>query len=473
MTFTQLLTLVQESQDKIGVCSDSRQVTEGDVFVAVAGSNVDGHEYIGQAIEKGAGYVVAQREPSTNGVPVVMVDDSAKALGELAQARYGNPASRMTSLAVTGTNGKTTVAYIVRSIISCTPHKCGMIGTVQYDTTAREESASLTTPDSLQIARLTNEMVENNARFMAIEASSHALDQERLAGLKFTAAAFTNLSGDHLDYHESEEEYLAAKTKLFRNLPMHAVAVLNAGSPHARKIAAETKARVLWYGIDRHADIIASIHKMDADGTTYGLHFNGHSQPIRTKLLGKHNVANQLAAAGLCIAAGFDLNTVARGIERLERIPGRLDPVESDKPFKVLVDYAHTDDALANVLATLRPICEGELTVVFGAGGDRDKTKRARMAKVAEEKADSIYVTSDNPRTEDPGQIIDDILAGFADADKVTVEQDRKKAIELAVKNAKAGDVVLIAGKGHETYQVLGTERIDFDDREVAAAVMG
>jgi UDP-N-acetylmuramoyl-L-alanyl-D-glutamate--2,6-diaminopimelate ligase len=338
----------------------------------------------------------------------------------------------------------------------------------------------LTTPDAVTIAKATADMVENGARYMMIEASSHALSQKRLAGISFTAAAFTNLTGDHLDYHETEDDYLDAKTMLFTGLPAHGLAVLNAESDEAHTIAEiiEPATRILWYGIGRDVDVAAKVERMDAAGSEFSIIFNNYSEKVTSHLPGRHNIENCLAAAGLCLAAGVALHDICRGLSALPAVPGRLQPVRSDvlreQGFEVFVDYAHTDDALKNVLKTLRPLCEGQLIVLFGCGGDRDKTKRPRMARVAEEFADCIIVTSDNPRTENPNEIIADIMTGFSDQNECSpfVEADRSKAIELAIEQAGPGDIVLLAGKGHEDYQILGTEKIHFSDFEEALKVL-
>jgi UDP-N-acetylmuramoyl-L-alanyl-D-glutamate--2,6-diaminopimelate ligase len=470
MTFEQLLKVASSKSPPL-VCIDSRQIRKGDVFVAIKGAHEDGHRYIDQAIASGAGYVVCQERPTAKAdVEFVVVPDSSKAAAALAQARYGHPGSRLMNLAVTGTNGKTTVAYLVRSCIEKTGHHCGLLGTVTYDTGLRAVAADLTTPDSLAIARLQQEMVEAGCTHMVMEASSHALSQGRCAGIGFAAAAFTNLTGDHLDYHQTLENYLAAKARLFEDLSPEATAVLNANSPQSRSLAPKTKARLLWYGIDTQADLTAHIESMDTTGTVYRLRYGGQEVTVRSPLLGQHNVSNHLAAAGLCLGAGLDLQTIAQGLTSLTCVPGRLDRVQWDGPFSVLVDFAHTDDALQNVLTTLRPLCQGRLIVVFGCGGDRDKTKRPRMARVVEALADRMVVTSDNPRTEDPNQIIRDITAGLENpqAESVHVEPDRRAAIERAIGQARDGDVVLIAGKGHEPYQILGKQKFPFSDKDVA-----
>ena len=453
--------------------TDSRLVKHGDVFVAVKGTLHDGHSFINQAVHNGARFVVCQSYESNfeaTSCEIIIVDDSAKAAATLAQAGRHNPSSKLTNLAVTGTNGKTTVAFLARSVIQNAGQKCGLLGTVLYDTGLATSESNLTTPDCLGIAEAQYQMLKAGAKYMIIEASSHALSQNRLFGINFKAAAFTNLAGDHLDYHKTEEHYLSAKTRLFRDLPPDAAAVLNKQSPHARQIAQKTNAKILWYAVDEPADITAHIESMDINETVFLLQYAGQKQTVNTPLIGLHNISNHAAAAGLCLAIGFDLQTVVDGLSALKAIPGRLEKIRWDGDFTVLIDYAHTDDALKNVLSTLKPLCRANLTVVFGCGGDRDRTKRPRMAKVSEQFADSIVVTSDNPRTEKAEDIITEILAGFENpkSENIKVEPDRKKAIELALKNAAKDDIVLIAGKGHETYQIIGTEKFDFSDSETA-----
>ena len=480
MTWDDLLRFVS-SNPAVGVQIDSRHVRPGDVFVAIPGTACDGHDFINQAIAGGATHIVYEagrtmpRPTHPGKTPVFMpVASPSQAAGLLAQAARGNPSAQLTNLAVTGTNGKTTCTFLVRSCVQAAGSKCGLMGTVVYDTGSGSTASSLTTPDCLTIAEAQRQMVDAGAKYMVIEASSHALSQDRLAGVNFTAAAFTNLTGDHLDYHKTKENYLAAKTRLFAALAPDATALLNKHSPESKSIAEATKARVCWYAIDEPADLVAHIESMTVDGTRFTLEYQGRKARVKTPLLGRYNVANHLAAAGLCLGAGLDLNTVAAGLSALKGVPGRLEKVESDG-FAVLVDYAHTDDALQNVLTTLRPLCKGRLVVLFGCGGDRDKTKRPRMAKVTEQLADVVIVTSDNPRTEQPEAIIRDIMTGFAEpeSEKVTVEPDRRKAIELAIETARPEDVVLLAGKGHETYQIIGTKKTDFSDQDIARRCLG
>ncbi len=478
MTFDDLLNLV--SSGKVpDICADSRLVEEGYVFVAITGTIFDGHDFIDRAAARGAKYIVANRRGAKYEIPdtgceIILVEDSAEAAAILAQASRGNPASKLTNLAVTGTNGKTTVAYLVRSVIQKAGEQCGLVGTIVYDTGLASVPADLTTPDCLAIADTQEQMVKAGSKYMVIEASSHALAQSRLAGIKFKAAAFTNLAGDHLDYHKTKAEYLAAKTKLFSSLSTDATAVLNKQSPEVEQIVKQTRAKILWYAIDEPADLTAHIESIDITGTVFTLGYADqssivhHPSPIvKTSLLGRYNVSNHLAAAGLCLAAGFDLETVAAGLSDLKVVPGRMEKLEG---VSIFIDYAHTDDALKNALSALRPFCKGTVCVVFGCGGDRDRTKRPRMARVAEQLADFVIVTSDNPRTERPAVIISEVVAGFENPDSQTliVEPDRKKAIELAIKTAAKEDIVLIAGKGHETYQLIGKQKFDFSDKAVA-----
>lgn len=475
MTFAELLSLVA-SNDGPQVRTDSRLVRAGDIFVAVKGAAVDGHDFIDRACANGARYIVCQDDHDRGQAPdsQITVPDSARAVGLLAQASRGRPSAKLTNLAVTGTNGKTTVGFLVHACIRHAGAGCGLLGTVVYDTGSGITPATLTTPDPLTIAQMQQHMVEAGARYMVAEASSHALSQDRLAGLDFHAAAFTNLSGDHLDYHKTKDNYLAAKTRLFAPLAPSATAVLNKQAPESQFIASQTKAKLCWYAVDEPADITAHVDSMTVNDSRFTLTWQGHSAKVTTPLIGDYNVANCLAAAGLCLAAGFDLDTIAAGLSSLTAIPGRLEKV-GDAEFSVIIDYAHTDDALKNVLATLKPLCQGKLIVVFGCGGDRDKTKRPRMAQVAEQLADTIVVTSDNPRTEEPKAIINDIMGGFTQgpSSAIVVEPDRARAIGLAIERAGADDVVLIAGKGHETYQIIGDRRLDFSDKEVALRSLG
>ncbi len=458
------------------VCVDSRRAQRGSCFVAVRGSQADGHGFIPAALAAGASAVVCD-DPShvPASVACAVVDDTRIAAGRLAQAVRGWPARQLTAVGITGTNGKTTTAYLVRGMLESLGHRTGLLGTITYETHRRSHPAPNTTPDAVQLAALTEEMVSAGCSHLVMEVSSHALDQHRTGGIEFAAGVFTNLTGDHLDYHGTMDAYAAAKHKLFVPMGPQQAAVLNRDDPYFPGFAAAARnARVLGYGLGEGCDLRAEIGATDASGTRFTLHYGGRSVPVNTPLIGKHNVYNLLAGAGVGLGLGLELDAVVRGIEGIARVPGRLERVPTSRPWSVFVDYAHTDDALENVLAAVRPLTRGRLIVVFGCGGDRDRTKRPRMARVCERLADVVVVTSDNPRTEDPAAILSEILTGFApDTNgRVRVEPDRRAAIDLAIDTAREGDVVLIAGKGHEDYQILGTTKIDFDDRRVAAAAL-
>jgi UDP-N-acetylmuramoyl-L-alanyl-D-glutamate--2,6-diaminopimelate ligase len=321
---------------------------------------------------------------------------------------------------------------------------------------------------------MTAEMVADGRTHVVMEVSSHALDQDRTAGLEPSVGVFTNLSGDHLDYHGTMDAYRAAKRRLFKALPADAAAVINRDDPAADDFAAATQAKVWWYGLSPAADVRARIDEIDAAGSRFALIAGEAQREVRTPLIGRHNVYNAVAAATAGLALGLELPAVGAALETVDRVPGRLERVDVTAPYQVFVDYAHTDDALENVLGALRPLTCGRLIVVFGCGGDRDRSKRPRMARVAESLADHVVITSDNPRGERPEDIIEEIVAGFSSAgrERADVEADRREAIRLAVERAGAGDLVVIAGKGHEKVQIVGDERIDFDDVQVAAAAI-
>ncbi len=459
------------------LCADSRKVQSGDVFIAVKGTVVDGHDYISDAVGLGAALIIAQKEVESLGIPVVNVPDSAVALGILAQGAFGNPDRLMTTLGVTGTNGKTTVAYIVRALLKGLSRNCGMLGTVEYDLGDEIIVAGNTMPDAIGIASMTRRMLGNNIDSVIMECSSHGLDQRRQTGLEFDAAAFTNLTGDHLDYHGTKDKYLRAKGRLFDSLGKDSIAILNSHDPASRSLAIGIDAHIWWYGIDNDSDIAADIKGMTLVGTCLTLGLLDSQIDIVLPLVGEHNVHNFLAAVGLvtavCMKDHIDasdiLPGIAEAIKGFDGIPGRLERVDCGQDFTVLVDYAHTDDALDHVLMTLKGLSPSRITVVFGCGGGRDKTKRPRMAAVADRWADSIIVTDDNPRFEESKDILADIRQGFASdkLSKVVELPDRREAIEFALAEAKSGQVVLIAGKGHEDYQLVAGERLEFDDCKV------
>ncbi|MBN1346794.1 MAG: UDP-N-acetylmuramoyl-L-alanyl-D-glutamate--2,6-diaminopimelate ligase [Phycisphaerae bacterium] len=467
----------------LGLADDSRQVRSGWLFVAVAGHEADGHAYVSDAIARGAAAVVVERSvETTSGIPVIQVSDTRIAAARLASTFHGLDRlcaeGGLRFVAVTGTNGKSTFCYLVRAVASNSGVACALLGTIEYDLIHRTVPARVTTPGPVELAGYISEAVDAGARMVVLEASSHALHQHRTDGLPIQVGVFTNLSGDHLDYHKTAEEYLAAKKRLFDELDAQATAVLNIDDEASEVVAADCKARRLTYGLNPLADVRARISEITAEGSRFDLITPVGATEVYTALVGRHNVVNCLAAASAWVAVGADPETIRLGLETVERVAGRLERVVhngADEAPTVLVDYAHTDDALRNVLGALQPVKQkGRLIVVFGCGGDRDRTKRPRMARTAAEGADDIFVTSDNPRSESPERIIQDILAGFdsGDMQRVTIEPDRSRAIEEAIAGAGEDDVVLIAGKGHETYQILGRERVPFDDREIARACL-
>ena len=406
-------------------------------------------------------------------LPQIAVPDSNGAASILANAFHGMPSKSVRMLGVTGTNGKTTTTYLVRHILSKINVRTGMIGTVEIDDGRIRREASMTTPAATEIAATLAAMRDKGCRACAMEVSSHALDQGRAAGVQFAGAAFTNLTGDHLDYHKTMDNYAAAKAKLFASLTETAVAVVNEADDKASdRMVRDCQARVIRFGFGKTADYRARDVAITSSGSNFVLHTPDGRAEVKMQLIGRHNIENALAAAALVGEVfGLSVHQIAAGLREAAGAPGRLQAVRLGQPFAVLVDYAHTDDALENVLTALRPLTRGKLRVLFGCGGDRDRTKRPRMARTAERLADAIYVTSDNPRTEDPQSILDQVVAGLSDVGraKATVEIDRREAIHRILEDASEGDVVLIAGKGHENYQIIGTEKRHFDDVEEAA----
>ena len=458
------------------VVLDSRRAQPGDCFVAVRGTAADGHRYIAPAVAAGCTAVVCE-EPSAvpEGVACAVVADARQAAGRLAQAIHHWPARRLKIVGVTGTNGKTTFTYLLRAILSAAGCRTGLVGTIAYETLDRSEPAGTTTPGPVELAEMMSRLLAAGGTHLVMELSSHALDQGRTAGIEPDVGVFTNLSGDHLDYHGTMERYLASKRRLFEELRPGAWAVLNRDDPRSEELASATRASVLWYGLSPAADVYGRIGSLEISGSRFALCRERTEVGVRTPLIGRHNVVNCLAAAAAASVLGVDLQTVAAALARFTHVPGRLQRVEGAAGgFEVLVDYAHTDDALHNVLSALRPVTRGRLIVVFGCGGDRDRSKRPRMARAAEMWADEIVVTSDNPRSEPPEAIIEEILAGFSQAARAGahVQPDRRRAIAQALRIARAGDVVLIAGKGHETYQVIGDRRVHFDDVETAGELL-
>ncbi len=457
------------------VQEDSRLVTARALFVARGGTKTDGRQFAADAASKGAVAVVTEARIEGCPLPQVVVGDSNAAASLLAHAFYRAPSTAMKVFGVTGTNGKTTTTYLVRHLLKKVNMRCGMIGTVEIDDGKTTREAQMTTPGAVQVAELMAAMRDRGCRACAMETSSHALDQGRVAGVHYAAAAFTNLTGDHLDYHKTMDAYAAAKAKLFEMLDESAVAVVNGDDDYADRMVQNTAARVIKFGMGKDADYRARDIAVTANGTNFQLITPDGKSEVHMQLIGRHNIENALAAAALVGETfGLSVHQIASGLHDAAGAPGRLQAVRAGQRFAVLVDYAHTDDALENVLSALTPLAKGALRVVFGCGGDRDRTKRPRMARTAVKFADAIYITSDNPRTENPQSILDEIVSGIpADIAKtISVEVDRRVAIEKALTDAEPSDIVLIAGKGHENYQILGTTKHHFDDVEEATKVL-
>ena len=460
--------------DVTGIAVNSRQVRPGYLFAAIPGTRVDGWDYVDVAVQRGAVAVVAEHTATPrSGVCQVTVADAHAAFAQMASALYGHPTRNLKVVGITGTNGKTTTSYMVRDVLRSGGLEAGLIGTVAYEVGARIIPAGRTTPDAATLQDLMKQMVSADCAAAVMEVSSHALVQERVAGIDFDVAVFTNLTRDHLDYHGTMEAYFEAKASLFRGLPPNATAVINIDDPWGERLHAEAlPCNVLTYGTSG-ADVTAERVVVDIGGCAFIAKTPWGDQEIRLQLLGRHNVSNALASLGASGVLGVSPEVASRALARLASVCGRLEPIRTDRPFSVFVDYAHTDDALSHALATVRELTAGRVIVVFGCGGDRDKTKRPVMGSVASNLADVAVITSDNPRSEAPSAIIEDILSGV-DASAATIEtvEDRAQAIHRAIEMAGDGDTVLIAGKGHETYQECGSRTIPFDDHEIARAAL-
>ena len=464
-----------------GLSLDSRRVATGHLFGALPGAKADGAAFAREAAARGAAAILTEHSAPLTDRPQLVVRDARAAMARVARAYFGAPDRALRLGGVTGTNGKSTTAYLVRHLLRASGTPCGLLGTIEYDLGEKVFDAPLTTPESLDLFAHLQAMVGAGCQAAMLEVSSHSLCQRRVEGLDFAVAAFTNLTQDHLDYHRTMEQYRDAKGLLFKALDSRAVAVLNFDDPVGLVFAKQTRAEVLGFSLreQKKAELRAHILAMDIHGTTFGVLSPWGAREVRWSLVGAHNIQNALAALGTALALGagdartFSFDGALSALERFAGVPGRLEPVgDGLAPFRVLVDYAHTDDALRNVMSAMRRLNPSRLIVVFGCGGDRDRTKRPRMGNAVEVCADMGIVTSDNPRTEDPRVIVGEIWEGIHNKGKFTVEIDRAKAIDLAIREARPGDVVLIAGKGHETYQICGAQKIHFDDREQARAAL-
>ncbi len=457
---------------------DSRKVQQGDCFVAIRGSGTDGHEYVQQAINKGATVVVVERDDAVPdslcmhaGVIKVVVSDSRKTLAILSSNFFGKPSERLTVIGVTGTNGKTTSTHLIKSVLEAAGQTVGLIGTIEYRIGTEILPATHTTPESLELNELLAKMVKAGCSSVSMEVSSHALHQSRVHSINFSAGVFTNLTQDHLDYHGTMEEYFQAKKMLFESLPADAWVVTNRDDDWGRKILSSSRSRTISYGFNAEADVKVVQADLSVQGTTMTIEYRGERTVVPSPLVGRFNVYNALAAFATGISLGIPQETIRKGITGVPNVRGRFERITSPKGWTAIVDYAHTPDALEKCLRTIHDVMpkkrRGKIITVFGAGGDRDKTKRPGMGRIASELSDVCIVTSDNPRSEDPQAIIDDILRGTVATARVHHQPDRRQAIQQALALATVEDVVLIAGKGHEEYQIIGKQRLHFSDREV------
>lgn len=462
-----------------GITYDSRDVRPGWLFIAIQGGAFDGHRFIGAAIDAGAVAVVAEREVDGIGVPCVVVPDGRRAMGEISAPFFGYPSRKLKLIGVTGTSGKTTVTHLIQSIFNASGQPAGLIGTLGTRIGDELLETKHTTPESVDLQRTLAYMVERGVRAAAIEASSHGLYQGRTLGCEFDCGVFTNITRDHLDFHGTVEAYFDAKLILFRDYPTMSakrfVAAINADDPSADMAKAAARGDILTFAVDTPADLKASNVSVTDRSVSFDMAYLGSSVPVRLEIGGYFNVYNALAAAAAALGLGIGLATVVKGLAAAHRVPGRFESVDCGQDFGVIVDYAHTPDELENVLRTAKSLTRNRLIATFGCGGDRDRGKRPIMGGIGAKLADVVVVTSDNPRTEDPMAIITEVLTGIPEADRsrVTVQPDRYEAIREAIECARAGDMVVIAGKGHEDYQIFADRTIHFDDREVAREVLG
>jgi UDP-N-acetylmuramoyl-L-alanyl-D-glutamate--2,6-diaminopimelate ligase len=462
-------------RDITGITYDSRRVMPGNLFVAMRGENTDGHRYVEAAIDRGAAAVVLERDGGLNPRATrIRVEDARRTLALASAEFYSHPSQALKVVGVTGTNGKTTTAFMIKAIMEAAGMGAGLIGTVQYQIGQRIIPASRTTPESVEIQDMMSQMLRASCGGVAMEVSSHALDLQRVAGIDYDVAIFTNLSQDHLDYHKTMKEYFEAKTKLFLGLGSmgkRGRAVVNTDNEYGRRLIARLGGEnaVVTYGVSSDAAIRALDVRVSADGTYFVVRTPQGSVSVALPLIGRYNVSNALAAIGAALSLGIDLGSIERALSTMRPVPGRMELMDVKQDFHVYVDYAHTEDALRNVLMTVSELTKGRLIVVFGCGGDRDKGKRAPMGEAACELADFSILTSDNPRTEDPCKILKQIEEGFpvGTQSRYQVIADRREAIERALDIARPGDSVLVAGKGHETYQEFADTVVPFSDRQV------
>lgn len=450
---------------------DSRKVKSNDVFVAIRGFSTDGHNYIEKAMELGAKVIIVERdvEIQDENITVIKVSDGRIALAKISANYYGNPERKLKIIGVTGTNGKTTSTFMLKSMLESLGKRVGLIGTIANYIGSKKLKSERTTPESLELFKLLDEMVRENIDYCVMEVSSHSLELNRVYGIEFSSGIYTNLTQDHLDFHETFENYFNAKAKLFENSKS---IIINVDDKYGDRLI-KRFGSTITYSIDGDGELNATNLNIFSKGVTFKLNYKGSEYPVKINIPGKYNVHNALGCIGAAICEGFTINESVKGIETMFAVPGRCEIVthNSSLDYDIVIDYAHTPDGLENILKTAREFTQGKLICVFGCGGDRDKTKRPLMGEIASRLSDTALVTSDNPRNEEPMDIINDILKGI-NKDNYIVEENRREAIKKAMKLTKAGDVIVIAGKGHEDYQIIKDKVIHFDEREVVQSLI-
>ncbi|MCX7902966.1 MAG: UDP-N-acetylmuramoyl-L-alanyl-D-glutamate--2,6-diaminopimelate ligase [Caloramator sp.] len=445
---------------------NSKDVKEGSLFICIEGFKTDGHNFAKEAVDRGAKALIVSKDINIdNNVTLVKVKDTRKAMAIIASNFYKKPAEKMKVIGITGTNGKTTSTFMMKSILEACGQKIGLIGTIYNIIGDKVIEAKRTTPESLDLQRMFKEMIDNNCTYCVMEVSSHSLELDRVYGVDFEAGIFTNLTQDHLDFHKTMENYFKAKLKLFDKTKN---AIINIDDAYGKEALSYVKGNIIKFGIDNAADVYAKDIMMSDEGTKFKLCYASNEIEVNLHLPGKYNVYNALGCAAAALSLGIDINIIKKGLEDLKSVPGRSERIKTKYGFTVIIDYAHTPDGIENILKASREYTKGRLIILFGAGGDRDRTKRPLMGKAAGSFADYCIITSDNPRNEDPEAIIQDIIPGVKETGcPYTVIVDRKEAIKYALMNAKKDDVIVIAGKGHETYQILKDKTIHFDEKEI------
>ena len=452
---------------------DSRKIEPDSLFIAIKGFTSDGHSYLSEAEKRGAVAAVVEQKNEDISIPQIVVKDSRKELARIAANFYGSELSKMRLVGITGTNGKTTTSFLIRAIMEAAGISSGLIGTIGYEVAGKHIKAWNTTPESIDIFGMLSKMQQNGQKGCVLEISSHALSLNRIDFLNFDVAVFTNLTLDHLDFHKNFENYFNAKKKLFDHIRMGGRGVINIDDPYGKRILKEIKQDTITFSTSVEATVQALDWKSTMEGLSLHITTSVGELSVNSPLIGKFNVENILAALSAGMAMNFDLKTIKEGIENVTRIPGRLETVKIDHKKTVIIDYSHTPDALQKTLKVLREVTLNTLWVVFGCGGDRDVSKRPIMGKIAEDYADHIVITSDNPRSESPQAIVDMIIQGISDSDNVHIELNRYDAIKYAIDHSEAGDTILIAGKGHEDYQEIKGKRYPFNDHEVVKELLG